>query len=379
MVKDANTRIRRILIFRIGELGDTLIAVPCLWAVRRAFPTAWLALLANFDPGANYVDARQVLPRRGLIDEWLSYNTADYESKLADLGGLLLQLRRLRFDTLVYLAPRNRKPAEVRRDLLFFRLAGIKNVIGASAIKGLPPRFNGGPLPSTAHEVEHLLARLAADGLETPSSKHAQIDLALTADEYKVADSWWRRHVPDDPEAPIVVAFAPASKWQSKVWPEDRFVDVGRRLIREFDVHPIVFGGGEDKAIGDRLLACWKKGANAAGTLAVRPAAAALARCALYVGNDTGTMHLAAAVGTPCVVTMSAQDWPGRWEPYGSGHTVLRRSVQCEGCMLRVCTTERLRCLTEISVDEVFEACCATLQTQQTRRDRALVENTAIA
>jgi len=369
---------RRILVFRIGELGDTLISLPCLWAVRRAFPNARLALLGNVNPGAGHVDARQVLPLKGLIDEWLSYKSADYRSSIADLGRLLARLRRSRFDMLIYLTPRTRKPSEVRRDLLFFRLAGIKTIIGGRSIQPLPTRLNGESLPGVEHEADHLLARLAADGIETAKPRPAKIDLALTPEEHEAARSWLHSQVRYS-KISNVIAFGPGSKWQSKVWPGDRFASLGRRLIEEFDIYPVVFGGGEDKRIGDRLLAAWGRGANAAGALAVRPAAAALARCALYVGNDTGTTHLAAAIGTPCVVTMSAQDWPGRWEPYGYGHTVLRRSVPCEGCMLSSCLKEKLRCLTEIPVEEVFQACRATLLRQRARSDQTMRNTAATA
>jgi len=94
--------------------------------------------------------------------------------------------------------------------------------------------------------------------------------------------------------------------------------------------------------------------------------AAALSHCRMYVGNDTGTMHLAAAVRIPCVAIMSALDWPGHWSPYGSGHTVLRRHVPCEGCMLSVCTTEGLRCLKEIGTEEVVSASLQTLMRPET-------------
>src|SRR5205085_2524024 len=105
----------------------------------------------------------------------------------------------------------------------------------------------------------------------------------------------------------------------------------------------------------------WGTGTSAAGLLDVRTAAAVLARCRLFVGNDTGTLHLAAAAGTPCVGVFAAQDWPGRWQPYGLGHTVLRRPVPCEGCRLTVCTREGMRCLREITVEDVLAACRATL------------------
>ena len=58
---------------------------------------------------------------------------------------------------------------------------------------------------------------------------------------------------------------------------------------------------------------------------------------------------------------MSALDWPGHWNPYGAGHTVLRRSVPCEGCLLKVCERERMRCLKEITVEDVVDACTTIL------------------
>src|SRR5262249_21962501 len=140
----------------------------------------------------------------------------------------------------------------------------------------------------------------------------------------------WMQGLSSDGGKPWI-AFGPGSKMPAKRWPLDRFAAVGKRLIHEFDVWPVVFGGAEDQPDAERLLAEWGRGYNAAGGLSVRGAALALKRCLLYVGNDTGTMHLAAAVGTPCVAVFSARDWPGRWYPYGSGHRVFRSRIECEG------------------------------------------------
>lgn len=351
------TKSRRIVVYRIGELGDTIVALPSLWAVRRSFPDAHIALLGNVNLVAQNVSARQVLPQAHLIDQWLAYQSTGDRGP-ADLLSLLIRLRRLRFDTLIYLAPRIRKPQDVRRDLLFFRLAGIRDVMGDRGFEPLPPGPDGGPLPVVEHEADHLLRRLSLSGISVPPPGSVRIDLALTGEEQNAAELWLHEHVPAKDN---LVGFGPGSKWPSKIWPEERFAELGRRLIAQCGIYPIVFGGANDREVAERLIGSWGRGANAAGTLPVRPAATALARCRLYVGNDTGTMHLAAAVGTPCVVTMSALDWPGHWNPYGWGHTVLRRSVPCEGCLLKVCEREAMRCLKEISVDEVLSACTKTL------------------
>jgi ADP-heptose:LPS heptosyltransferase len=349
----------RILVYRLGHLGDTLIALPSLAAIRKTFPNAHISLLSNFFSPAERVSPDHVIPD-GLIDEWLTYESGDSGSKPLEMLRLLVRLRRQRFDTLAYLAPRIRPERDVRRDLFFFRSAGIKQFLGERGFEALPARGANG-LPSVAHEADHLLRRLSLSGIQVAEPGNARFDLELTESEQLEADGWLQRHVPSYFMSSCIVGFAPGSKWPSKVWPEERFVEVGRRLIESENIFPIVFGGAEDRPLGERLISQWGRGANAAGQLSVRLAAAALSHCKLYVGNDTGTMHLAAAVDTKCVVLMSALDWPGHWNPYGDGHRVLRRSVPCEGCLLQVCDKEGLRCLKEISVEDVIDACCQLL------------------
>lgn len=348
----------RILIFRIGQLGDTVIALPALQAIRDQFPKAQITLLSNVYSRASHVRPSQILPSE-LINEWIFYESDHGRRSLLDSLSLLWSLRRKHYDSLVYLAPRSRKPKDVRRDLLFFRLAGIRSVIGQDGFDPLPALTSAG-LPVVDHETDHLLHRLALSGISVPDKHHASIDLQLTDGERAFAEQWLAENVPSY-LLHDVVGFGGGSKWPSKVWPEERIVDVGRNLIRERNIFPVVFGGPEDQMLAARLIDAWERGASAAGILSPRLAAAALSNCLFFVGNDTGTMHLAAAVGTPCVVTMSAQDWPGRWNPYSEGHVVLRRNVPCAGCMLDVCEIEEMRCLKEITVDDVVKACCEIL------------------
>ena len=345
----------RILVFRIGELGDTLVALPAFWAIRRRFPDAHLCLLSNHPEAAQGVRTESILPARGLFDEFRHYPSALAGAPWSAALHLLQQLRAGRFDLLIYLSPRQRAPWQVRRDLLFFRAAGIRRILGHIGV--LPD----GSTAAADHEADHLLSRLRMADISTPSESSFQgMDLRLEPGERARVRAWLAAQL--IPAGRPLVAFGPGTRRPSKRWPEERYRAVGERLCQEWDAHPLVVGGPEDEAAGRRLLRQWGRGCNAAGVLNVREAAAALEQCALYVGNDSGAMHLAAAVGTPCVAVFSAQDWPGKWHPYGTGHTVLRREVACQGCRLAVCAAEGMRCLLEIGVEEVVEACAAKLR-----------------
>jgi ADP-heptose:LPS heptosyltransferase len=350
----------RILVFRIGQLGDTIVALPAMWAVKHNFPAAYLALLYDRHPRKRYVFASDLLRGAGLFDEFLTYPVAAGDAfKAWRMTSLLLTLRRKRFDTLVYLAPSTRSPEQVARDRRFFSLAGIRTSFGMDGFAVRPSRANGQPLAESLAESDLLLDRVGASGLVFSRADRARMDLALGKTEDLEVDSWLQGLEPFD--ARPWVAVAPGSKMPAKRWPLERYAEAVQRLIEKFDVWPIVLGGAEDRPQGDTLRAKWRRGYNAAGRLSLRASAAALKRCAFYLGNDTGTMHLAAAVGTKCVAIFSARDRPGRWNPSGDGHRVLRSQIDCEGCDLVECLERHNECLARISVPTVTAACEALL------------------
>jgi ADP-heptose:LPS heptosyltransferase len=92
---------------------------------------------------------------------------------------------------------------------------------------------------------------------------------------------------------------------------------------------------------------------NLCGLLAPRESAAVLSRARIFIGHDSGPMHLAAAVQTPCVAIFSARNKPRVWFPYGRQHRVVYHQTDCWGCGLETCTVERKKCLTSITVEEV--------------------------
>jgi len=367
---------KRVLVFRIGQLGDTIAALPAISAVRSHFPNGRFTLLCDRHPGKPFVFGPDLLRGSGLFDDFEFYPVHDQLLgrllQAKDMLALLRRLRRARYDTLVYLLPSARTRRQVARDVRFFRAAGITEIIGTEGFAAPPVRTPGRPLDEVPHEAELLLARLAASEISVPPPGRGSMDLGLGPKEEAEVRAWLdsqtRCPVVRGPVPPVAsghrpwVGFGPGSKMPAKRWPWERFAELGRRLIEQFDIWPVVFGGAEDAADAARLLKAWGRGYNAAGGLSLRAAGAALRRCLLYVGNDTGTMHLAASVGTRCVAIFSARDWPGRWNPYGPGHRVLRAAIDCEGCGLVECLAQQNECLSRISVSEVLAACEPLLQ-----------------
>lgn len=345
------------MVYRIGHLGDTLVSLPAFWAIRNAFPEAQITFLTNVDArNPNYIAARSVLPEEGLFDDYLTYEKASSKVKtVSSYVKLFIEIRRRKFDCLYYLMTRNRTVNQIKRDERFFRLAGIENIFGTDYLaQNLLEEKPEKPRRKIKSELEFFLDTLAAD--DSRFDLTAKPEMRLTKGEKDFVEKWLAVNRGEKMNSRRLLAVAPGSKWDSKIWAEERFAEVVAKLIERENIFPVVFGGSEDADKGDRLLQQWKIGANAAGQLNVRQSAALLEKCCLYLGNDTGTMHLAASVGVPCVAVFAAIDWEGRWRPFGDKHVIFREKVACEGCHSPICPFEK-QCLTGIQSEAVLAAC----------------------
>lgn len=331
---------RWLLAHHIGSLGDTIVTIPALRAVRAEWPAHRVALLTT---SGTRLTARDVLDGDGLVDEFIAYDRALPPARLVrETWRVARRLRQRRFSHVVSLLPSERVPAANRRDRWFFRACGIRTAYG----------YDEAPLDvsSDAREDRRKLRRLAASGIAAAQTPHDGLPL-LTLGPEEVAVG--RRLAIPRAGRPLV-AMGLAANWPSKDWPPERFADIGRRLdAAGADV--IGVGGPADHAVFERLRAQWGFGVNACGHTP-RATAAALARCDAFLGVDSGSAHLAASVGTPCVVVSWAGLAPGQWDPIGSGHAVIRLNVPCAGCRAERCPVAGHPCLTGLTVDRVWEA-----------------------
>jgi heptosyltransferase-2 len=138
----------------------------------------------------------------------------------------------------------------------------------------------------------------------------------------------------------------------AKCWTPDRFGELGKRLAEKWQARILLFGKEEERPIAHEIQRhLGAKGIDLTGKTSLLQLAALLERCALLVTNDTGTMHVATAVGTP-VVALFGSTPPHITGPWGDDHVVVKKDVDCSPCWKRVCPTDH-RCMELITVDEV--------------------------
>lgn len=352
------TSAKRVLIYRLGSLGDTVIALPALHLIARAFPEAERRLLTNFPVNVKAPPAAAILENTNLIQGYFRY-AAGTRNPL-DLLSLWWQLNLWRPEALVYLGAK-RGIDSARRDATFFRLCGIRHLIGVPLTEDMQQNRWQESEQSLEPETARLARNLSVLGdahLDAPESW----DLHLTPAEHIKA----REALIPIANRPLI-AVSVGTKRQSKDWGRENWRSLLAALARSYPSYALaLLGSSEENEASEHAAEGWRKlgaspGINLCGLLTPRESAAVLTHARLFLGHDSGPMHLAAAVQTPCVAIFSARNKPRVWFPYGRQHRVLYHQVDCWGCNLETCIIEKKKCLTSVTIDEVLAQVHAVL------------------
>jgi heptosyltransferase-3 len=354
---------KRVLIYRLGSLGDTLVSLPSLHLASRAFPNAERRLLTNFPVNAKAPPAAAILEGSGLIHGYLRYTAGTRSPR--ELLALWWQIFRWRPQVLVYMGPARGVEA-ARRDLKFFRLCGISRLIGVPITEDMQKnRWEDSEraLEPEAARLARNLAELGDAHLEQPASW----DLHLTDAEHARANE-----ALSSTAGHPIMAVSVGTKVQSKDWGRDNWRALLNRLAILYPDHALALcGAPEENEASEFAADGWRQNSstpvvNLCGVLTPRESAAVFAQARVFVGHDSGPMHLAAAVQTPCVAIFAARNKPRVWFPYGKRHRVIYHQTDCWGCGLETCIVERKKCLTSITVDEVASEVRTLLDRLQT-------------
>jgi ADP-heptose:LPS heptosyltransferase len=348
--------VRRVLIYRLGSLGDTVVALPALHQVANAFPNAKRLMLTNKPVHAKAPAASAVLGDSGLVHGYLSYPVGT--RNVRELLALWWQIRRFRPEWVVYLT-KYRGDRELRRDETFFRLCGVSNITGVPHGELSTPQY----LPQAGlweREGARLLRCVSHLG------DAAIDDLSLWDMHLTPAETTKASGVLASLQGAPFLACGPGTKAQAKDWGEENWRELLHALsFRLPGAGLVMIGAKEDGPVSDIASAGWSGPVvNLCGALSPRETAAVLQHAKCFVGPDSGPMHLAAAYGVPCVIAFASRTRPGIWFPIGEGHRILYRELECSNCNLEVCVERQKKCLTSISVEEMLQAVLAVWPTR---------------
>lgn len=329
---------RRVLIYRLGSLGDTIVSLPCLHKIRDSFPDAERILLTNKPVSKAAPRMLDILKGSDLVHDAIEYEVGTRSPQI--LAAIWFKLLRLRPEALVYLAA-TRGSRNLRRDLAFFRACGIRRVIGAPSDPDLMNNRVGsdGEEEYECARLARCLSPLGLVDLDDP----AQWRLDLTAKEIQEAAQALRPF-----EGRPFVAINMGGKAEVNDWGHANWVALLTRLTSRFeDLRWVVVGAPSDIGRAEQLVSIRPTHMlNICGKLSIRGTAAALSQALLFAGHDSGPLHLAASSAVPCVGVFSDLNKPHKWFPYGERHRILYPSGP----------------ISTITVDRVYEAVAAGLR-----------------
>lgn len=330
---------RNILVTRLGNLGDFIVAVPALRALRKRYPDARITLLTS-PTRRGAPGAQELFANDPIFDDMIVYY-ADESGSMRFLRDLREKLAKRNFDLAIAL-PNQMTP--------FSHLLKYIALLAASGVR----RFSGFELVTPAdykhRQVDRLMRLVRQLGpaddepfpwLNPTPEEDAQADALLSAAKGRT-----------------LIGMHSGAKRPANRWSPDAFVEVGARLIAEDNAYIVLTGSFEEKEVTATLAA--RLGAHCldlGGKTPLGLLAAIAQRCDAFISNDTGVMHVAYAMGAPTVAIFSARFHPNIWYPYGDRQIVLRKEIDCALCDKDICPHhEYPECLALIQPGEVIDA-----------------------
>jgi len=330
---------QRILVKEVNWLGDAVMSLPALRAIRRTWPNSHLAVLVKRELAGFFDGARW-------IDEVIPYTVAGGMRGFADTARIVLRIRRARFD-LAILLPNSFSSA------LWVALAAVPARAGYVRYrrgpllthKVFPPREGAG-----AHQSQYWLAMIRFTlGIDDDARESA---LDVHEPHRERMRQWLGAHRLR-PGCPIIALAPGAAFGPAKEWPASRYSALIDRL-GERGAECVLVGTPGERAKSEEIARAGSPVIVAAGETRIGELIALLSICDGFVGNDSGCAHVAAALGIPTVAIFGSTD-PGRTAPIGAKAAVTYRAIECSPCLARTCRFGHYDCLRSIGPEEVVD------------------------
>ncbi|MEO6306500.1 MAG: lipopolysaccharide heptosyltransferase II [Nitrospiraceae bacterium] len=338
--------VKRILVRGPNWLGDAVMCEPALRGLRRLFPDAQIALLVKPAVADLFVG-------HPALTRVLTYDSKGRHAGLTGKWALAGQLRRQGFDLAILF-----QNAFEAAFLTF--LAGVPRRYGYATDGRSLLLSDSVAVPDRhmlVHQVRYYWDLLKPLGLTgDPSAPELVV---FPEEEQAMAGRFAKGGLT---ASDVVVGINPGSTYGgAKRWLPERFAEVTERLSRTIRESPgkqvsvVIFGAAGEERLGQDIAArLSSRSLVLSGATTIRELMVALKRCAMLLTNDTGPMHIASAFQVPVVAIFGPTDWRTT-SPFGNAHAIVREPVDCAPCLLRECPIDH-RCMTRVTVDQVYEA-----------------------
>jgi len=338
----------RILVVKLSSIGDVVQALPVPGALRRRFPQAHIAWAVG-PAAAGVVIGHPHLDEVIVVGGSESNGDVRTVPPLNEPRRLRQALRPMKFDTTLDLQGLLKSAA-----VAF--LSGAKERIGYRTLHEATFLLNNRrivPNRRDVHAVESYLDFAEALGA---ARRPVEFPIAISDDDRKAVDGLLA-------DRDRLAALIPGARWESKLWPADRFGAVARTLWEKDGLESVVVGASGDAELAAAVAEeAGTSVLDLTGRTTLKQVAEVFRRCRVTVGNDTGPLYISSAMGTPTVAVFGPSD-ARRLGPYGEGHAKLVAQVDCAPCRNRRCHPRK--CMESISANHVIEAARTLLHAPQ--------------
>ena len=327
-------------------VGDAVLSLPALHALREQFPLAYIAILAKPWVAGLY-------GREPFCDELIAYQAPSGWKGFGAKWALASDLRRRRFDCAILLQNAFEAAALMRLARIPNRIGYDRDGRGFLLTEAVPVPLKG---DTPAHQRFYYLELIRRAGL----IKSYPADVVIRLSGAAAAAEEGRKRLPGR-----VIGVSPGAAYGgAKRWIAERFAEAAVCLAKDRDASVAVFGSQEESRICDIVTNAVAASSVAVENFAGRTSLAQFiemaAACEVYLSNDSGPMHIASALGVPSVAVFGPTDEQATG-PAGSRSRIVREPVECSPCLLRECPIDH-RCMTRVETSRVVDVALELLQ-----------------
>ncbi len=348
----------RILVIQTAFLGDVVLTLPLVEALHTCFPGAHLTMLTT---PAN----APILDGQPGVDTIMTYDKRGAQQGVRGMWALARRVRAQGYDVVV-------SPHRSMRSAVLAAYSGSPQRIGFAQWGTRWAYTATVPRPVAAHEAERNVQLIQAlQPAQPPAS--SRLTLRIAPEAHKQADSFFA--AAGITGNTMLVGIIPGSQWGTKRWPAERFAALVERVTIRTNTRCVLFGAPGDRAIAEAITAaCRRPVLDLIGHTDLQALPAYLDRCTVVVSNDTGPMHIAAALGKPIVALYGPTTAAMGFTPYGVLWEEMSVPLPCRPCNAHGphrCPLSHWHCMLDVSVEQVIAGVERLLQRTHHAGERA--------